>query len=174
MLIFFDTEFSDLCVDPRLISIGLISEDGEQTFYAELADTYEPEDCGDFTMVEVLPLLEGGDKVLTMHELTLRLGSWLEDVGSPVTLATDSLAWDWPWIHEIFHVAGTWPANVARKPLLLSMNYLIDFDQFEFAVEKAFVDGLRRHHSLDDAKANRLGWIAAGGDIDQRQELVGN
>lgn len=31
----------------------------------------------------------------------------------------------------------------------------------------AVAGGLRRHHALDDAKANRLGWIAAGGDIER-------
>lgn len=45
------------------------------------------------------------------------------------------------------------------------MNYLNDYDAFAHAVEMAFAAGLRRHHALDDAKANRLGWIAAGGDI---------
>lgn len=166
MLIFFDTEFSDLCIDPRLISIGLIAEDGERTFYAELADTYQPKDCSEFTRLAVLPRLEGGDKVLTMYDLTLRLGNWLEDFGEPVTLATDSLGWDWPWIQEIFHIEGTWPANLARNPQLLTIKYLNDYDRFIKAVEKAF-SSLRRHHALDDAKANRLGWIAAGGDIDQ-------
>lgn len=48
------------------------------------------------------------------------------------------------------------------------MNYLNDFDAFNEAVEEAFANGLRRHHALDDAKANRLGWIAAGGDIDRK------
>lgn len=171
MLIFFDTEFSDLCIDPRLISIGLIAEDGERTFYAELADTYQPKDCSEFTRLAVLPQLEGSDKVLTMHDLTLRLGNWLEDFGEPVTLATDSLSWDWPWIQEIFYVDGTWPENLARKPLLLAVNYLNDYNRFIEAVEKAF-SRLRRHHSLDDAKANRLGWIAAGGDIGQATRLA--
>ena len=32
-LIFFDTEFSGLIINPRLISIGLVSEDGRE-FYA--------------------------------------------------------------------------------------------------------------------------------------------
>lgn len=172
MLIFFDTEFTDLHWEAKLISIGLVAEDGERTFYAELSDTYELEECGDFTTSEVLPLLEGGDNILSMRELTLRLGNWLEDFGEPVTLATDSLAWDWPWLQEIFHITGTWPANVAPKPLLLTMNYLIDYDQFEIAVEKAFAAGLRRHHSLDDAKANRLGWIAASGDTEQESRLA--
>lgn len=165
MLIFFDTEFTDLCVDPRLISIGLIAEDGERTFYAELADTYQPKDCGEFTRLAVLPLLEGQAMRLTMHELGVRLLAWLEAFGEPVTLACDSLAWDWPWVQEIFGELDAWPANLARRPLLLTMNYLNDYDRFVEAVEKAF-GTLRRHHSLDDAKANRLGWIAAVGAID--------
>ncbi|MGV3581255.1 MAG: hypothetical protein ACO1N8_03025 [Methylophilus sp.] len=44
MLIFFDTEFSSLYETPKLISIGLITEDGKQEFYAELSDTYKPND----------------------------------------------------------------------------------------------------------------------------------
>lgn len=46
------------------------------------------------------------------------------------------------------------------------MNYLNDFDAFDVAIEGAFASGLRRHHALDDAEANRLGWAAAGGDTD--------
>lgn len=55
--------------------------------------------------------------------------------------------------------------NLAKEPLLLTMNYLNDYDQFEVAVKDVFFSGLRRHHALDDAKANRWGWFAAGGDI---------
>ena len=114
MLIFFDTEFSDLGVDPRLVSIGLVSEDGERTFYAELSDTYKPNDCGEFARLAVLPKLEGGDALMSLHELGERLVNWLQAFGEPVTLATDSLAWDWPWIHEIFGELGTWPDNLAK------------------------------------------------------------
>ena len=57
MLIFFDTEFTELGIDPRLISIGLISEDGQREFYAELSDTYTIEDCGDFARLAVIPKL---------------------------------------------------------------------------------------------------------------------
>lgn len=168
MLIFFDTEFTDLGIDPRLISIGLVSEDGERSFYAELSDTYQLSDVGDFARLAVLPLLEGGSARMTMPELALRLGNWLESFEQPITLATDSLAWDWPWIQEIFCDPYTWPENLDGKPLLLTMNYLHDYDKFIYAVEKAF-RSLRRHHSLDDAKANRMGWIAAEC---RRQSLV--
>jgi hypothetical protein len=175
--IFFDTEFTGLVVDPKLISIGLIDETGARTFYAELTDTWQMKDVrDDFVHEVVLPHLEGGTARMTMTELGERLTIWLEDFNEPVQLATDALFWDWPWIREIFHAHGKWPANVDGKPLLLTMNYLNDFDAFEAGMESAFSAGLRRHHALDDANANRLGWIAAGGDIDratefQREEL---
>lgn len=94
MLIFFDTEFTELGVDPRLISIGMIAEDG-QTFYAELTDTYTQADCSHFAVEAVLPHLEGGKARMTMPELTLQLGNWLKAFKQPITLSCDSLAWDW-------------------------------------------------------------------------------
>lgn len=157
MLIFFDTEFTELGIDPRLISIGLVSEDGRE-FYAELSDTYRASDCSAFTQEAVLPRLEDGNALMSMHELAERLRAWLGDFGGPVKLATDSISWDWPWIQEIFNEHGGWPANLDGKPEILSVMGI-----FAEAMEKAFAGGLRRHHALDDAKANRLGWIAAAG-----------
>lgn len=161
--IFFDTEFTDLIVDPQLISIGLIDESGERVFYAELSDTYRLADVGDFAREAVLPQLEGGAVRLMMAELREQLRAWLEAFGEPVKLATDSLSWDWPWIQEIFEDRATWPANLDGKPLIL-----LQETEFNLAIERAFADGLRRHHALDDAKANRLGWIAASGDIERQ------
>jgi len=167
--IFFDTEFTDLVVDPQLISIGLVSEDGTREFYAELSDTWLPSAVGEFARAAVLPQLECRDVVrLTMAELRVRLGQWIKAFEQPVQLATDSLSWDWPWIHEIFDDLALWPPNLDGKPLLLTMGHLNDYDKFIRAVEKAFARGLRRHHALDDAKANRLGWIAAGGDSERK------
>ena len=73
MLIFFDTEFTDLHWQAKLISIGLVTEDG-RTFYAELTDTYIDAECGDFARDVVLPLLDGGDARMTFPALSLRLG----------------------------------------------------------------------------------------------------
>lgn len=165
--IFFDTEFTDLDPGALLISIGLVSEDG-RTFYAELCDTWRLDDVSDFTKAEVLPLLEGGDYLMTKADLSKRLAAWLTNFAQPVQLATDSLAWDWPWIQRLFSAPGAWPANLERTPLWLTMNYLNDFDKFDHTANAAFESGgLRRHHALDDAMANRLGWFAAGGDIDR-------
>lgn len=167
MQIFFDTEFTSLDdFSPDLISIGLINESGTRTFYAELTDTFTLPQCSSFVRETVLPLLEGGAARMTMHELTLRLGGWLDDFEEPVQLATDNGTWDWPFIERIFQTPGTWPENLAREPALLTMNYLLDYDAFAAAtaIGDAFAaGGLRQHHALDDARANRLGWLAAGG-----------
>lgn len=154
-IIYFDSEFTELGIDPRLISIGFVSEDGTQTFYAELTGTYQASDCSDFVREAVLPHLQGGEALMSMHELTLRLGNWLESFEQPVQLATDSLTWDWPWVQEIFSQPGTWPENVEGRPLILSQS-----PPFNRAVEVAFSTDLRRHHALDDAKANRIGRLA--------------
>lgn len=161
MLIFFDTEFTSLTNSSKLISIGLVDETGQKTFYAELSDTWKLSGTNDFVRKEVVPMLEGGFVQMPKAQLRVALGEWLAAFNEPVQLATDSLNWDWVWIHRIF--GGQLPANLLPSPLLLTMNYLVNFDNFAPAIEAAFAAGLRRHHALDDAKANRLGWIATGG-----------
>lgn len=143
----------------KLISIGLISEDGRE-FYAELVDNYTQTDCNEFVIDTVLPLLGDGQK-LRWHELIVRLGGWIEDFEQPVTIATDSMTWDWDWIWKLFTEPGTWPDNLNQQSLLLTMNYIHDYDKFTEAIERAFERGLRRHHALDDARANRIGWAAS-------------
>ena len=92
---------------------------------------------------------------MSLAELRDRLYAWLTTFGEPVTLATDSLAWDWPWIQEIFYDRA-WPENVAPTPEIVGQT-----PEFARAVEAAVTQHrLRRHHALDDAKANRLAWIA--------------
>jgi hypothetical protein len=161
-LVFFDCEFTELGLNPRLISIGLISECGTHEFYAELSDNYQPKDCSAFVHEAVLPHLQGGDALMTMDELTLRLGNWLESFERPVALVTDSLSWDWPWIQEIFYLPGTWPENLDGKPTSLYANK-VNTTFIEQFVENAFqnhIPRLRRHHALDDAKVNRLALLA--------------
>ncbi|MDO8455314.1 MAG: 3'-5' exoribonuclease [Burkholderiaceae bacterium] len=166
MRIFFDTEFTDLISDCMLISIGFVDETGDRSFYAELSDTWRANDLGDFAAQSVVPLLDGQASLMSMAELRERLTGWFAGFDGPVRLATDSLAWDWRWMQEIFPSPETWPVNVEKIPLLLTMNYLQNYDEFELAVESAFSSGLRRHHALDDARANRFGWLASGGDVD--------
>ena len=184
MLIFFDTEFTELGANSRLISIGFVSEDGQREFYAELSNTYQIADCSDFVRESVLPQLQGGSSLMSVRELAVKLIPWLKGFKEPVQLATDSLAWDWSWMQVIYAEFGgyllentqVWddmrntpsrlesvarPSNVDAKPVLLHEVSLLP--AFDRAMGQAFESGLRRHHALDDAKANRLGWLAVNG-----------
>ncbi len=87
------------------------------------------------------------------------MGEWLTAFYEPIQLATDSLNWDWVWSYSIF--GGQLLARVPPSPLLLTMNYLVNFDSFAPAIEAAFAAGLRRHHARDYHKAHRLSWITA-------------
>ncbi|GBG02329.1 hypothetical protein AZSI13_16560 [Azospira sp. I13] len=147
-IVFFDTEFTHLGIDPKLISIGLVSEDGSRTFYAELTDTYRLEDCSDFVRDEVLPLLEGGACQMRFEEVAHRLSEWLLDFGDRVVLATDSESYDWPWIQKLFWKLDGWPIWVTPKPLLLTVG-----DESNQILESTL---LRPHHALNDAQMSRL------------------
>lgn len=76
MLIFVvDTEFTDFNV-PELISIALVTEDGQHEFYAELPVNREK--CNTFVIETVLPQLGTIDGAqCTADELCDRLNLWL-------------------------------------------------------------------------------------------------
>ncbi len=61
MLVFLDTEFTDL-VDSELISIGMVSEDGQRVLYLEISD-FDPSKCSPFVQDGILPLLSRTEDV---------------------------------------------------------------------------------------------------------------
>lgn len=158
--LFLDTEFTDLSSDAKLISIALVSEDGDE-FYAELCDTYRPHDASEFTSIHVIPLLQGGKYEMTWNEVKIKLLAWLELQGSAI-IATDSLRWDWPWVMALLN--QKLPSNIDSSVLILNMNYLQNFDLFCDILKKEQAD-LRVHHARDDALANFRAWKGSGGDI---------
>lgn len=152
MILFLDTEFTGLGQRwPRLISIGLVSEDGQHEFYAELtAEGYMPK-CDGWVKENVLPLLNGGDCVMQPDELRQRLAVWISALGD-VQIGTDSRT-DFDLIRATL---DPWPANIHSKMLHLASQ------DFAEAVDKIQAENknFRQHHALDDAKANRLAWMA--------------
>lgn len=158
MILFLDTEFTGLGQRwPRLISIGLVSEDGQHSFYAELATESYMDNCSAWVRENVLPLLDGGDRIMQPDELRQRLAEWIGAQGA-MQIACDSKDFDFAYLRAIL---DPWPANIDPKSLALKFD-ADRGERFNDAVEKSFAGGLRRHHALDDAKANRLGWIAVG------------
>ena len=149
MRIFFDTEFTQLSDDAELISIGLVDETGQNVFYAEVLGV-EVAECSAFCRESVLPLLEHGDVELPLDQLRKGLFAWLCAQG-PATLVCDSPR-DAMQLSRLFpeglpgtykvHVVGFW--TNARRRLL------------NFGRRLHRRHGLRVHHALDDAQANRI------------------
>lgn len=154
MLLFLDTEFTGLGQRwPRLISIGAISEDGQHEFYAEVTAAGYMEKVTPWVRENVLPLLEGNNRIMLPNELRERLTTWIKALGA-ARIASDS-GIDFDFLRSTL---DPWPDNVDPKLLFLAG------ERFNEEVEKTYTQGLRRHHALDDAKANRLGWLAVDGD----------
>ena len=164
--IFFDTEFSHLesALDPEppvLISIGCISEGGKP-FYAENANR-QPVLYSDFVLKTVVPLLQGGEYLMPYVHIAQKLKLWIESFSEECKMWSDSPCHDWQFVQHMFDCHG-WPVNLKREPVALKFPSSIQQQRFVAAVENAFNSiemQLRRHHALDDAIANRLGFQLA-------------
>lgn len=149
--IYFDTEFTGLTPDAKLISIGMAESPSQREFYAELTDTYAVDDCGAFCREVVLPLLDGGDTEMTLAQLRGRLWAWLAAAGPDTVLVCDC-ARDVVQLDQMFpdglpsncrlQVLGTW-GNWKRR--ICNINRRLHRKH-----------GWRVHHALDDARVNRL------------------
>lgn len=172
--VFFDTEFTDLLgiiQDPALISIGLITEDGSHTFYAELTDTYTIDQCSDFVRAWVLPILDAPALPevfdltavyarMSITQCRARLEQWLELVGSNIQLCSDAPSYDWHFVVELFHDQA-WPKSLAHAPISCVPSAADLRIRHLRRVEELYSSRLfRRHHALDDARVNREVWMA--------------
>ena len=89
MNIYFDTEFTGLHKDTTLISMGLVTENGD-TFYAEF-DDYDKTQCNDWIQENVINNLYGEERIKELrkteynayvygnkNEITEELKLWLD------------------------------------------------------------------------------------------------
>lgn len=164
MLLFLDTEFTDF-IDIDLISIGLVSEDGSATFYAERND-YRREAASDFVRDAVLPQLgQQPENSCSREELTRRLYEWLQGFPGAVQIACDSthdrdLLWD--------ALEDEPPTNL--DPAVVKLAWQSEDRVFNEAVCKYHGQpGRPRHHALHDAQALRCGWLALSSINDHSQ-----
>lgn len=172
MKVFFDTEFTGLRKDTTLISIGMISENGE-TFYAELND-YNEKQCDDWIKKNVLenlltrylrhidekPFVKNvhtGDK----HSVAKALYMWLKQFDE-VQFVSDVCHYDMVLLIDLFGSAFDLPKNVS--PVCYDINQDIakhygisDREAFDKSREeivselcKSEIDGVK-HNALYDA-----------------------
>jgi len=141
LIIFLDTEFTSF-EEPYLISIGLVADKHE--LYFELSGVSR-EICAPFVQTNVLPLLTG--PVLKPVEGAKRLATLLSLCGPEVTFFCDAPRYD------IALLTPFLPSGLRWNFAVPSFQDAACDALFETTREKAFASGLRRHHALDDARA---------------------
>jgi hypothetical protein len=151
MRIFFDTEFTGLTVDAKLISIGLVDASGRNEFYAELVGTYELSDCSAFCLREVVPQLQGGAVRKSLSEVRKTLETWLLARGPGNVLLCDSP-------RDVAQLAALFPEGLPRTVSIEVLGWRGNLRRrvLNFGRRIHRRRGLRVHHALDDAKVNRL------------------
>ena len=105
--IFFDCEFSSLNQYSQLLSIGLVSENGDE-FYAEVE--YDPNKIHFWVKENVLPKLN--DKKLTRNELKSKLNDYFAQFDEPIEMWGDVPHYDWVHFCEIYGGALNLPENI--------------------------------------------------------------
>ena len=148
MIIYIDTEFTDLVKDNKLISIALV-DDNEEFFYAELTDTYTLGDCSGFVKTDVLPLLLGGHHRMTRAECSVKILNWITSrKAERCLLGCDNPNWDLPHLRNL--LGDLWPANLEKayfKPVMVPSD-----------IQEQLVasHGFKIHNALDDALIMKL------------------
>ena len=155
--LFLDTEWADAAAT-ELVSIGLVTEDGQRRFYAEMATL--PEHPTGFVREVVYPLLERGEAALPHAEFTRRLRAFLVLIDHPVVLF--DYAADGVFLKFALDGFGLTEDMGIYPTVRFS---LIGFGDVTTNVERYFREhpdaAARRHHAGVDAEALRWGFAEA-------------
>ena len=190
MIAFLDTEFTDLVMQPRLLSVGLVAGagiGGDREFYAEVTDRDRIHAASWFALSAVLPQFSKvPHAACTYAALGVRLVTFLGDL-------TDALAdgdsleiafayhLDWELVEAATTDSGArhWE-SIRRRLHPVNVYDTTGFGTGARAAEAYFKSQtpatLSRHHALCDARALRLAFEAArqrGNDVGEgalRQE----
>jgi len=150
MLVFLDTEFTDL-LDCDLISIGMVSLDGEHSLYLERSD-YRADWCSAFVQAAVLPQL-GHVAAVDRAELAHRLAVWFASLPPGVVVACDNST-DWELLLDA--MGDHRPDNLTGCYDLREAMGIAGFN----AAAASYHEQAPWHHALHDAQAHRHGWMA--------------
>lgn len=174
LIVYVDTEFTGMkpdLNDAQLISIGLIDETGTKTFYAELTGGYTQDQCCQFVIDEIIPLLDAPQLPreldftaiyarMTAEQVREYLAAWFMQFDRPIELRSDQPEFEWHFINRIFS-GHPWPENLQTDvsqclPMAGPMQLLRYYNRAEHICN---AQKFRRHHALDDAKVMRLAVI---------------
>lgn len=156
---FFDSEFTGLSSDPRLISIGLVADSGE-ALYIEFTNGWSEEQCSTWVRNHVLPYLGDGEK-RTRREAGERIIAWLSSFGTPVALLGET-SWDTELLADLLLECGIGSDCFCLEELVC--NSKEQSDAFEAEKQDYFKsNGCIQHHALADARAFHAAWIRVFG-----------
>lgn len=150
MKIFFDTEFTGLTQSTRLISIGMMAQDGRE-FYAELESKYYRQDLvNDWIRENVIVNLLHMN-IVTPHQLADQIKEFLEPY-EQIEMWSDCLSYDWVLFCQIFGGAFEVPQNIYYIPFDLST--LMKVKGIDPDVNREYFAGITgsKHNSLHDAR----------------------
>lgn len=157
MKVFFDTEFTGLGSDPRLLSIGMVAEDGSELYF-EFSDGWTEDKCSSWVRVNVLPMLGKADQ-LSRSVGAERIVTWLSGLGALPILMGDS-DWDTELLRQLLDEYKADPTGYCLE--LLKFKDREQAGLFESARKRYFAsESVKPHHALTDAKAFRVAYEVA-------------
>ena len=173
MNLYFDTEFTGLHKETTLISIGIISEEGDK-FYAELTD-YSRDQVDTWINENVIANLVLSGKVKTndnilyknketsdkysiscrgdIHYVSDELKRWIEQFDK-IEMWSDCLAYDWVLFNHLFGHAFNLPKNIYYIPFDICTLFKIKGIDPDISREEFINNSVKgkKHNSLYDAK----------------------
>ena len=173
VLAFLDTEFTDLVIRPRLLSVGVVAERGiSSEFYAEVTDQDRIHATGWFGQSAVLPHFgKIAGAACSYAELGERLSLFFGELMKGLRVDEFiELAFgyhlDWELVDLAIKDSGThgWE-SVRRRIRPVNVYEITGFDAGKLATEAYFKAQasapICRHHALCDARALRVSYEAA-------------
>lgn len=154
MLVFLDTEFTRLpdptrgyLPPPKLISIGMASQNSMHTFYAETKGVWALHNCSAWVKEHVLPHLGAGNCQMSRRDLREALQHFFVEIRDPVKIACDSKI-DWEFLLDA--LGADLPVNL--NPQWQDISHL----------REHLTDAVA-HHALKDAQQNQMAWLRTNG-----------
>lgn len=139
MYLYLDTEFNST----QLISIGLVDDLDEKTFYEEVADV-NYNNASLFVLDTIVPALEGTN-LKSKKQISIELTAWLSQFNEPI-----NIVYDYPDDFKFFKSL----VSSSAKPIF----FIYIGDEIGYEASEAYEDYFDtaiKHHALSDARALR-------------------
>lgn len=157
--LFLDSEWANDALR-ELVSLALVSEDGEHVFYAERDPL--PGMPSSFVSKTVYPLLERGDAAMTDSAMTHALRSFLEPLDDCEIFADAPL--DFSMLSRVWNGRDQTPPEPPFRTRLAREGNLMPSVERYFELNPN--QRALRHHALVDAMALRSAWIVENYSFD--------